>query len=148
MADQATERLTISAPLQKVFETIVDFEHYPEFFREIKETEVHEVDPEGRGSEVTFRTAAMGRSTRYRLRYDYTEAPERLTWELVDGDIMSQLDGYYQLEPSAADDSVTEVEYSLTIDLVMPLPGFVKRRGEGLILKAALPELKARVEGL
>jgi uncharacterized protein YndB with AHSA1/START domain len=118
MADQATEQLTIAAPLQKVFETIVDFESYPEFFREIKETEVHEVDSEGRGTEVTFRTAAMGRSTRYRLRYDYAEAPERLTWELVDGDIMSQLDG------------------------------FVKRRGEGLILKAALPELKARVEGL
>jgi ribosome-associated toxin RatA of RatAB toxin-antitoxin module len=147
VADHATEHETIAASPADVFATLVDFARYPEFFKEIKEVQVNEVDAEGRGIDVTYRTAAMGRSTRYRLRYDYGEAPRKLSWVLVDGDIMRQLDGYYLLEPVDSDPQCTEVEYSLTVDLVTPLPGFVKRRAEGFILKAALPELKARLEG-
>jgi ribosome-associated toxin RatA of RatAB toxin-antitoxin module len=146
MADQATERVTISASVDDVFRTLVDFEHYPEFFRDIKETTVDSVDDQGRGVEVTFRTAAMGRSTRYTLRYDYGEAPRTLAWKLIDGDLTRVLDGYYRLEPVDGSTPATEVEYSLTVDLRVPLPGFVKRRAEAKIIKAALPELKARVE--
>ena len=41
-----------------------------------------------------------------------------------------------------------EVVYHLEVDLVVPLPGFVKRRAEAKIIRTALPELKARVESL
>jgi hypothetical protein len=34
----------------------------------------------------------------------------------------------------------------LTVDLTVPLPGFVKRRAEGRIMHTALKELKARAE--
>jgi ribosome-associated toxin RatA of RatAB toxin-antitoxin module len=146
MADQATERVTIAAPVDAVFETLIDFERYPEFFRDIKETTIDSVDDQGRGVEVTYRAAAMGRSTTYTLRYDYSEAPHKLPWKLVEGDIERVLDGHYRLEPVADDPSSTEVEYTLEVDLVVPLPGFVKRRGEARIIKAALPELKARLE--
>lgn len=146
MADQATEHVTISASADEVFRTLVDFEHYPEFFRDIKETTVDTVDEQGRGVEVTYRTAAMGRSTRYTLRYDYSEAPQKLSWKLIDGDLTRVLDGYYRLDPVDGASPATEVEYSLTVDLRVPLPGFVKRRAEAKIIKAALPELKARVE--
>lgn len=146
MADQATERVTIAASAADVFATLVDFERYPEFFRDIKETHVDARDDEGRGLEVTYRAAAMGRSTTYTLRYDYSDAPHKLAWKLVDGDITRVLDGYYRLDEQSTDPPNTEVEYSLTVDLVLPLPGFVKRRAEGMIIKAALPELKARLE--
>ncbi|MDZ7734005.1 MAG: SRPBCC family protein [Acidimicrobiia bacterium] len=146
MADQATEYETIAAAPEDVYATLVDFERYPEFFRDIKETTVETVDDEGRPLEVTYRTAAMGRSTRYTLRYDYTDAPRVLRWELIKGDIMRRLDGHYRLEPVDTDHSATEVEYSLLVDLVVPLPAFVKRRAEARIIKAALPELKARLE--
>jgi carbon monoxide dehydrogenase subunit G len=142
MADQATARVKIAAPLDEVLATLTDFERYPEFFRDIKETVVESTDDEGRGVDVAFRTAAMGRSTRYRLRYDHS-VEHRLSWVLMSGDVMRKLDGYYQLEDHDGD---TEVEYSLVVDLVVPLPGFVKRRAEAMIMKAALPELKARVE--
>jgi hypothetical protein len=45
------------------------------------------------------------------------------------------------------DGAATDVVYELAIDLVYPIPGFVKRRAEGRIIKTALGELKARVEG-
>ena len=49
---------------------------------------------------VEFRAAAMGRSTTYRLKYDYTGAPGRLAWELLSGDLERELDGCYLLSAS------------------------------------------------
>ena len=85
----------------------------------------------------------MGRSTTYVLRYDHTDAPARLPWRLERGDIMRRLDGEYRFE---ADGEVTHVIYELEVDLIIPLPGFVKRRAEGKIIGTALDELKKRVE--
>jgi hypothetical protein len=65
---------------------------------------------------------------------------------LETGDVTRELDGAYHLE-SESDDS-TEVTYDLSVDLTVPIPGFVKRRAEARILKTALPELKARIESL
>jgi hypothetical protein len=47
--------------------------------------------------------------------------------------------------PSATQPGATDVTYDLNIEVVVPLPGFVKRRAEVRILHT-LWELKARVE--
>lgn len=146
MADQATERATIDAPPQRCFDVAVDFERYPEWARDIKDTQVLERDAEGRGTKVAYRAAAMGRSARYVLAYDYSAAPRELSWELVEGDIMRRLDGTYVFEPNG--DGGTEVTYHLAVELVVPLPGFVKRRAEAKIMTTALDELKKRVESI
>ena len=66
-------------------------------------------------------------------------------WALEEGDLERELDGAYVL--TDAGEGATDVAYELAIDLVYPIPGFVKRRAEGRIIKTALGELKARVEG-
>ena len=144
MADQATERLTIDAPPERCFEVATDFEHYPEWARDIKEAVVLERNDDGLGTKVAYRAAAMGRSARYTLEYDYGSAPGEMSWELVEGDIMRRLDGTYVFEP---EDGGTKVTYHLAVELVVPIPGFVKRRAEGKIMSTALAELKKRVEG-
>lgn len=146
MADQAREHTTIDAPVQLCFDVLTDFERYPEWAGDLKEVTVVERDAEGRAVVVEFRAAAMGRSTTYRLRYDYSGAPHRLSWKLESGDIQRELDGAYELRPVDGSPDRTEVGYELSIDLIMPIPGFVKRRAETRILKTALGELKARVE--
>jgi hypothetical protein len=85
----------------------------------------------------------LGRSTRYMLEYDYSESPSRLSWHLVEGDIMRALNGAYSFVEV---DGGTQVFYELDIELVVPLPGFVKRRAEARILVEAIKELKARAE--
>jgi hypothetical protein len=65
-----------------------------------------------------------------------------LSWHLVDGDIMRSLRGAYSF---SADGSGTRVAYDLAVELVIPLPGFVKRRAEMRIL-STLKELKSRSE--
>lgn len=146
MSDKATEHTVINAPVDACFEALVDFERYPEWAGDLKQATVVERDAEGRGLVVEFRAAAMGRSTTYRLRYDYEGAPRRLGWVLESGDLQRELDGAYHLQPAADDPGRTDVVYELSVDLVLPIPGFVKRRAEARIIKTALSDLKAMVE--
>jgi len=111
----------------------------------VKEAVVKERDHLERATEVEFRVLALGRSTHYTLHYDYSDAPERLAWKLVRGDIMRACDGAYVFTPSDSEPSSTHVVYELSIELVVPLPGFVKRRAEVRILNT-VKELKARAE--
>ena len=142
MAEQATETMEIAAPAETILAVLLDFDAYPTWARDLKGVTVDSRDDEGRAREVTFRAAAMGRSTGYTLRYDHGD--DRLSWELVDGDIMRKLDGSYHLAPVTP--GRTLVTYHLAVDLIVPLPGFVKRRAEQKIIHTALRELRAHVQ--
>ena len=146
MADQASQRTTIAAAPQALFDVVTDFDRYTEWIRDLKSVEVVARDGDGRAAEVRYRAAAMGRSTCYTLLYDYSDAPRRLPWKLVAGDIMRRLDGAYEFHPVDGDPDRTDVEYWLTVELIVPLPAFVKRRAESKIMHNALRELKAHVE--
>ena len=148
MADKATERLTIAATPERCFEAAVDFERYPEWAADIKEAKVLERDPEGRGTQVAYRAAAMGKSTRYTLGYDYGEAPRQLSWKLLEGDIMRRLDGSYELRPVDGDPDNTDVVYQLVVDLVIPLPGFVKQRPRRTTGRPQPPRRVKRIDDL
>jgi len=137
--------MEIRATVPDLLAVLLDFDAYPTWARDLKGVTVDERDDQGRGKEVTFRAAAMGRSTSYTLRYQHRDDPARLEWTLVRGDIMRRLDGSYLLEPGSAPDR-TRVTYHLAVDLVVPLPGFVKRRAEQKIVHTALRELRAHVE--
>jgi len=146
VAEQASQRATIAAPPRELFDVVTDFDNYTDWIRDLKSVEVLARDDEGRGVEVRFRAAAMGRSTSYTLRYDYRDAPRSLPWKLVQGDIMRRLDGAYEFLPVPDDPDRTDVVYHLEVELIVPLPGFVKRRAESKIMHNALRELKAHVE--
>jgi uncharacterized membrane protein len=147
MAELARQEATVAAGVEELWAVLVDFERYPAWARDLKQVEVLQRDAEGRGIEVLYRAAAMGRSTTYVLRYDYADAPHRLSWVLVRGDIMRKLDGAYTLDPVPGDPDKTQVGYDLEVELVVPLPGFVKHRAEHRITHTALRELQAHVEG-
>ena len=146
MADQATHSMEIAASSDRILAVLLDFDAYPAWARDLKGVTVESVDGEGRGSEVTFRAAAMGRSTSYTLRYAYADDLSRISWELVRGDIMRRLDGSYLFEPVSNGTDRTRVTYHLAVDLIVPLPAFVKRRAESKIIHTALRELRDHVE--
>ena len=143
MTDRAAQTSHIDAPVEKCVQIVLDFERYPEWAKDVKEATVRDRDEQGRPSRVEYRASALGRSTHYTLEYDYSEAPARLSWHLVEGDIMRALDGAYSFVEV---EGGTQVFYELDIELVVPLPGFVKRRAEARILIEAVKELKARAE--
>lgn len=145
MTDSAVEQTIIVAPLDEVYRALTDFDNYVAWAKNLKTSKVVERDADGQPLLVEFRAAAMGRSTHYVLRYDFADAPRRFTWKLEEGDIMRVLNGSYVLE-EADGGSSTDVVYTLEVDLRIPLPGFVKRRAESLIIGTALRDLKAHVE--
>lgn len=142
MTDRAAQTTLINAPLDKCWKVALDFERYPEWAKDVKEAVVRDRDAEGRASRVEYRASALGRSTHYTLEYDYSDAPARLSWHLVDGDIMRAINGAYSFVEV---EGGTQVFYEVEIELVVPLPGFVKRRAEVRILNT-VKELKARAE--
>lgn len=144
MTDVARLEATIDAEPGELWSVLMDFERYPTWARDLKAAEVLERDEQGRGVLVRFRAAAMGRSTSYVLRYDHADAPARLPWRLESGDIMRKLDGEYRLD--ALPGGGTKVVYELEVELVVPLPAFVKRRAEHKIIHTALDELRSHIE--
>ena len=79
----------------------------------------------------------------YVLEYTWT-GDSKVTWTLVRGQMQKRNDGSYSLTEI---DGGTEVTYSITIDLSIPMLGMIKRKAEKVILDTALKELKKRVEG-
>lgn len=143
MAESASQTITIAAAPDRVWAIATDFDRYPEWAKDVKDVIVRTRDADGRPTEVEFRASALGRSTHYTLGYDYAQAPAVLKWRMLRGDIMRTIDGAYNF--SSAADGGTEVRYDLAIELVVPLPGFVKRRAEVRILNT-VRELKTRAE--
>lgn len=124
----------------------MDLASYPEWAEGVEAVEITETDSEGRPLRAVYSVAALGRQTRYELLYDYSNVPQQLSWTLVEGDVTRKLDGAYFFKPSSNVNGGTDVTYDLTIDLAVPLPGFVKRRAETKILAAALERFAQRVE--
>jgi hypothetical protein len=125
---------------------VSDVEKLSEWTADIKEVKILVRDDNGRPGDVAFRAAAMGRSTNYKLRYSYGSNPLRISWRLIESDLIQRMNGDYEFHPSGENDEETEVVYDLDVDLLVRLPGFVKRRAESKIVHAAVDDLKERLE--
>ena len=143
MTQRATESMAVNAPPEVVYGVVTDFEHYTDWVSDLKKIDVLERDTLGRPLDVEFRAAAFGRSTTYALHYDYSRAPEVLTWFQTSGDLTSTLVGEYRFEPQGKGTLLT---YDLEVELLVPIPSFIKSRAAYRIQTQALRELKARAE--
>ena len=143
MADEAHEHIDVAASPARCFDVATSFETYPEWTSDVKQARVLQRDDLGRGSRVEFHVAGLGRRLRYVLEYDYREAPHAFSWSLVEGDMLRALDGRYRFTAGAGG---TRVDYTLRVDLAIPMPGLVKRRASGMIMGNALRDLKRTVE--
>ncbi len=144
--EHANEHAVVSASPAACWAVASDIEQYTEWAQDIKEAVVLERNERGLASKVSFRAAAMGRTTTYVLDYSYPDGDKVIEWTLDNGDIMRRLDGRYLFEPTA--EGGTAITYELTVELVVPIPGFVKRRAETKIMGTALRELRQRVESV
>ena len=144
MADLASSTITISAPPDEVMAVIADIDHYPEWTGQIKSAEVLERDADGRPREAHFVMDAGVLKDEYVLQYDWTASG--VSWHLVGtSSVQKSQVGSYALAPQAEG---TEVTYSLSVDIAMPMLGMFKRKAEKMIMDSALKELKKRVEQL
>lgn len=143
MIQRATESTLVNAPPDVVYRVVTDFERYMDWVSDLKRIDVLERDAQGRPLEVEFRAAAFGRSTTYTLHYDYSRAPELLSWHQTEGDLTSTLNGQYRFEPAPGGTLLT---YDLEVEMSVPIPSFIKSRAAYRIQDQALRELKRQAE--
>jgi uncharacterized membrane protein len=143
MAEQSTQSIVIDAPAADVMAVIADFPEYPSWVAAAKQVEVLETGDDGRARQVHFVIDAGPVKDDYVLDYDWN-GDRKVAWKLVKGQMMKRQEGSYVLNEK---DGSTEVTYTITIDLSIPMLGMIKRKAEKVILDTALKELKKRVEG-
>ncbi|WP_020671714.1 SRPBCC family protein [Amycolatopsis nigrescens] len=144
MAEQSTQSIEVDASPERVMAVIADFPAYPEWAKQVRETEVLAEDEAGRAKQVKLTLDAGPIKDVYTLEYDW--APDGLSvgWHLVKGQMQKAQDGRYQLEPHGGGTLVT---YTLSVELVLPMIGMLRRKAEKMVMDTALKELKRRVEG-
>ncbi|MEV1021419.1 SRPBCC family protein [Streptomyces sp. NPDC050264] len=142
MAEHTSSSITIEAAPADVMGVIADFARYPDWTGEVKESEVLATDDAGRAEQVRLVMDAGAIKDDQTLKYTWAGANE-VSWTLVKSQMLRSLDGSYVLRPAGAG---TEVTYSLTVDVKIPMLGMIKRKAEKVIIDRALAGLKKRVE--
>ena len=146
--EHTTASVQVQASVEDCYAVGIDIDAYPQWVENLESAEVLTRDDQGLPLTARFEAAGLGRMSSYVLGYDHSGAPHALAWNLVQGDLTREIEGRYVFHDMTEDGgpSTTEVDYELTIDLAVPLPGFVKRRAEDKIVKAALQRFKQQVE--
>ena len=145
MAEQTSSSIVVDAPPADVMAVIADFESYPEWAKGVQKAEVVEPGTGDRADQVYFALDVSPIKDEYTLAYDW-DGDREVTWTLVEGNMLGALDGAYTLVDRG--DGRTEVTYRLALDVSIPLIGMLKRKGEKILIDAALKGLKKRVESL
>jgi hypothetical protein len=145
MPDESTQSITIDAGPADIMAVIADFANYPAWTGSVKAADVVEVGIHGRPRRVAFTLDAGIVRDHYELAYVWT-GDEKVEWHLTHGQMMRAQHGSYTLR--AEGPARTHVTYSLSVDLVIPMLGLLKRKAERVVMDTALKELKKRVESL
>ena len=145
MAEQTSSSIVVDAPPADVMAVIADFESYPEWAKGVQKAEVVDPGTGDRADQVYFALDVSPIKDEYTLAYDW-DGDREVTWTLVEGNMLRALDGAYTLVDRG--DGRTEVTYRLALDVSIPLIGMLKRKGEKILIDAALKGLKKRVESL
>lgn len=142
MGQRVEDDVVIHAPRDVVARVIADVGAYPKWADGVRETEVLSTYDDGSPRRARFRVDARVAELSYVIEYEY-EGADTL-WHLVEGEILSQLDGRYTLTDTG--DGSTNVRYRLEVDVSMPLPNYLKKRAARGILEQGLNGLKRQVE--
>lgn len=144
MSEASKNSIQIDAPVADVAALLFDPAGYPEWSSAIKSASVLEKDVEGRATKIEMMIKAGQVKDRVILDYDWSKAPNALTFSLDDADMLTEMTGGYTLTDSG--DDTTKVEYELTVALSMPVPAMMRTKAERDTIDLALKELKAKLE--
>jgi ribosome-associated toxin RatA of RatAB toxin-antitoxin module len=144
MSESSTATVIIEGPIAEVAARLIDLASYPEWLSSIKKVEVAESDSAGRATKATLAIDAGVMKDRATLIYDYSAAPDEISFSLDEADLMTAMDGKYSLKALDADS--TQVTYQLGVELSLPVPRMMIAKTEKTTIDLALKELAAQFE--
>ena len=144
MAEKSTQSIQVEATPEQVMAVIADFPAYPSWAKQVRETEVLASDDAGRPHQVKLTLDAGPIKDVYTLEYEWAADARSVSWHLIKGQMQKSQNGRYELEPIG--ENSTKVTYTLSVELVLPMIGLLRRKAEKMVMDTALKELKRRVE--
>jgi hypothetical protein len=145
MTDLSKSLISIDAPIAEVQKALFDLDKYPEWSTQIKSAEALARDDQGRITKVKMSIDAGMMKDRLTLDYDWSQAPNKLSFSLDEADLLTGMDGIYTI--TSVDEGTTEVSYELEVSLSMPVPAMMRQKAEKATIDAALAQLKSHLEG-
>ncbi|MFM1844389.1 MAG: hypothetical protein RLZ78_469 [Actinomycetota bacterium] len=144
MTDLSKSLISIDAPIADVQKALFDLDKYPEWSTQIKSAEALARDDQGRITKVKMSIDAGMMKDRLTLDYDWSQAPNKLSFSLDEADLLTGMDGIYTIK--SIDEDTTEVSYELEVSLSMPVPAMMRQKAEKATIDAALAQLKSHLE--
>lgn len=137
----------IDAPLQAVWAVVEDVLTAPQWQGGLDAMSALEHDQRGRATLVETESDIKVRRVKARVRFDYSGAPERLSWSQEQGD-MKSVEGAWELEE--LDGGHTRATFRLDADpgrvLGLLIRGPVEAATRAIFVNGRPDELKRRVE--
>jgi ribosome-associated toxin RatA of RatAB toxin-antitoxin module len=140
MAVTETREVSIEATPDEILAVLYDLESLPRWSSAHQKVEVLERDGEGHPTKSRQTVKVVGVNDEQVL--DYTVHPDGVSWTLVSSKQQRAQEGRYTLTP---DGESTRVRFELTVDPLVPLPGFVIKRGAKGLMETATDGLRKRV---
>ena len=135
-----TREVVIAATPDEIMDVLVDLESLTEWSSAHQKVEVLARDDQGRPSKSRQVVKVVGVNDEQVL--DYVMHDDGVSWTLVSSKQQRAQDARYTLTPEG--DS-TRVHFELTVDPLVPLPGFLIRRGAKGLMETATDGLRKRV---
>ena len=123
---------TLSVDKDKLVKAITGFEDYPKFVDGCTKTAVERKSPSE--ARVTYHVSMMKDIT-YTLDHKEDGAAGVYSWELVKSDALKKNTGRWELK--SAGPGKTDVRYSVDIEFLIPVPGFILSK----LVKGNLPAM-------
>lgn len=144
MADKTSQTIYIEADPHIVMGVIADIAAYPQWVSEYKHTEVLDTDAQGYPLMARLVLEAAILKDTMVLQYVWPTDRMSVQWSLVSSSLLKALNGAYTV---TAQGSGVVVTYDLSVDVMIPMIGVLKRKAEQRLIDTALKDLKKRVEG-
>jgi ribosome-associated toxin RatA of RatAB toxin-antitoxin module len=123
MATSDSREVVIEASPEEILDVIADVEDTPTWSPQYQKSEVLEAYDNGRPKRVKMKIKTAGISDEQVV--EYTWSGDVVSWTLISAGQLKAQDASYTLTP---DGDKTKVRFDITVDLAIPLPGFVLKR--------------------
>ncbi|KUI32870.1 cyclase [Mycobacterium sp. IS-1742] len=140
MAIRESREVVIEAPVDEILPIMLDLEALPEWSAAHRSSEVLERDEQGRPIRSRATVTTVGITDVQEIALTYHD--DGYGWTLVSSTYQRSQEARYRLIPEG---DRTRVRFEVTVDPVMPMPGFMLRRAAKGVLDTATVGLRKRV---
>lgn len=126
--------------INKIYDTLVDYESYPEFVDGVKSINVLECDEEGALVEYSLN---LIKKFKYTLKLEH-KRPNQISWSFDSGDLFKKNSGSWELKDLG--DGKTEVAYKLELEIKGFVPGAIVKKLAASSLPAMMESYHQRAK--